>query len=752
MSGIAQTRLAKGNIDEVVASMTTEEKVELLVGRGRINYDPSKGNSADVIGAVGGTKAIERLGIPATVMADGPAGVRIEPTREGSSRTYYATSFPVGTNLASSWDVDLVRKVTAAMAGEFKEYGIDVILGPGMNINRNPLCGRNFEYYSEDPVLSGKIGAAYIEGAQSKGIGTSIKHFFGNNQETNRDFVDSRMSQRAMREIYLRNFEIAIKESKPWTVMASYNKVNGVFSQQSSELLTTVLRDEWGYNGLVVTDWGCKDGTVEAALAGDDLMEPGEDKEVRRLLSAVEDGRILMETIDRNVRRVLEYIVKTPGFASYKYSDNPDLDADAALVREAGAQGLVLLKNDGVLPMKDVRNVALYGTASYKFFAGGLGSGNVHKKYVKNIQEGLEEDGYSVDAAISSWYRKYLDYTEASMKADGQDFNAWWGEPVIPDAAVSPKFIGSEEKNNDIAIITIGRNAGEGTDRTLSEGSFLLTSDERRLLENVCDTYHAAGKKVIVVLNIDGVIETASWKQLPDAILCAWGPGMEGGASVADVLSGRVNPSGKLPVTFPVNYFDNPSSYNFPYSAELKSRREGKDYDYTEYDEGIYVGYRYFTTAGKEVSYPFGYGLSYTAFEYSHPQVKAGADGFTASITVKNTGSCQGKEVVEVYVSAPLGGLDKPVMELKAFAKTKELKPGESQTLTFDVDNYSLASFRADESSWESVAGDYTVIFASSSEDVRAKANYRLKKTLSWKVHNVLAPEYPIDEIDVESR
>ncbi len=754
----AQPRLSADNIDEVLAAMTIQEKVTLLVGGSSpilIDGVPS-GTTNLVPGAAGVSRAVPRLGIPQTVLADGPAGVRISPTRQGDSKTYYATAFPVGTSLASSWNTALVEEVTSAMGNEVLEFGVDVLLAPGMNIHRSVLCGRNFEYFSEDPLLSGKMAAAYVNGIQSNGVGTSIKHYAANNQETNRNEDDAQISQRALREIYLKNFEIAVRESQPWTVMSSYNKLNGQYTQQREDLLTTVLRDEWGFQGIVMTDWGNKAGTVISAKAGNDLMEPGSQSEMERLLAAVKDGSISMEEIDRNVRRMLQYIVKTPRFKNYKYSSAPDTKAHAALVRKAGAEGMVLLKNDGVLPLKGSEKVALYGVTSYDFIAGGTGSGNVNKAYIRNLQEGLEGDGFKVDPALASWYAKYIAYQEETLaNTAGGNF---WGKPVLPEMDVPDTFVAKVLPGTDVAVLTIGRNAGEGADRKAVEGDFNLSSTEMHLLRALCDGYHAAGKKVIVVLNIGGVIETASWKHMPDAILLAWQPGMEGGASVADVLCGKVNPSGKLATTFPVSFFDNPSSFNFPYNytpSQGRGFRWGpqqpvKDVDYTSYQEGIYVGYRYFTTAGKAVSYPFGYGLSYTTFSYSKPVVKASEGGITATITVTNTGSVAGKEAVQLYVQAPEGGLDKPVRELKAFAKTGLLAPGQSEVITMSVDNYTLASFNEAASAWEMAPGVYSVMFGASVEDIRASATCKLSKGKSWPVANVLAPTKSVEQFRVK--
>ena len=760
----AQPQLTKDNIDEVVAAMTLEEKATLLVGSGWGSMTAGSmtaSATALVPGAAGTTRAIERLGIPSTVLADGPAGLRISPRRDNDPNTYFCTGFPVGTVLASMWDTERVQELTTAMGNEVLEYGADVLLAPGMNLHRNPLCGRNFEYFSEDPFLTGKTAAAYINGIQSNGVGVSVKHFAANNQEVNRMENDSRVSQRALRELYLKGFEIAVKEADPWTVMSSYNKLNGEYTQQSHSLLTTVLRDEWGFDGIVMTDWGTKEGTVKAVNAGNDLMEPGMQVEIDRIIAAVNAGEISQEQLDKNVRNMLTYIVKTPRFNKYQYSNKPEIEAHAKLVREAAVEGMVLLENNGVLPLQGVKKVALYGTGSYDFIAGGTGSGNVNKPYIRNVAEGLADNGFEVNQDIQKWYEQYIAYAKTTNKNNGGLSGVLLGEAVIPEMAVNRDYFERMEPQTDIAIFTLSRNAGEGGDRYAKDGDWTITGLEREMIQNLADIYHAAGKKFVVVLNIGGVIETASWKHIPDAILLAWTPGQEGGLAVADILAGKANPSGKLPMTFPVSYLDIPSSHNFPYNYKNVqtgmwdflwggAKRQTKDVDYTDYAEGIYVGYRYFQTADVPVSYPFGYGNSYTTFEYSKPVVKATADGFTATITVKNTGSVAGKEAVQLYVAAPEGGLEKPAFELKGFAKTKTLAPGEAQTLIINVDKYTLASFNEATSAWETAAGTYKVMFGANAADIRGTADYKLKKAESWKVNNVLAPAQPINEISLK--
>ena len=741
---LAQPRLTKDNIDAVIKAMTLEEKATLCVGGARaaiVNGVTSGQAVGPVQGAAGNTRPIDRLGIPMTYLADGPAGLRINPTREGTTQTFYCTGFPVGTLLASSWDVDLVQKVTTAMGNEVLEYGVDVLLAPGVNLHRNPLCGRNFEYFSEDPVLSGNMAAAYIKGVQSNNVGTSIKHYAANNQETNRNEDDAIVSTRALRELYLKNFEIAIKKGNPWTVMSSYNKLDGKYTQQSEDLLTKVLRTDWGFDGIVMTDWGSKAATADAAAAGNDLMEPGNQTEIDRLVEAVRNGSLSEADLDRNVRNMLNYIVKTPAFRKYNFSNKPDLKAHAQIARDAAAESIVLLRNqNGTLPIKKEKSVSLFGIGALNFVAGGTGSGNVNKAYVVNMKEGLENAGFTVNQGLIDYYQAYLALQDASRRLTATNNRgfAGLGGSILSEIEVPAAAISYQAQNNDFAVIVITRNAGEGADRRITD-DFELTDIERDLINNVSSQFHQRDKKVIVVLNVGGVVETASWKHMADAIVLPWSPGQEGANAVGDIIAGKVNPSGKLPMTFPVAYFDHPSSKNFPYENRTANQGRGprgpvKDVDYTNYEEGIWVGYRYFEKAHKDVSYPFGFGLSYTSFSYSKPVIKATADGFTATVTVTNTGSVAGKEAVELYVTAPNGGLKKPEKELKAFAKTKMLQPGESQTLSFAVSNYELASFNEKANRWEAAAGNYSLKFGTSSDKILSSGTYNLKKAANWNV------------------
>ena len=764
----AQPKLSANNINEVLQAMTLEEKAKLLVGGANNFFGAGAvvGGEADLVaGAAGTSPAIPRLGIPATVLTDGPAGVRIDPTRKGTDKTYYATAFPIGSCLASTWNTELVGKVGEAIGNETKEYRCDVILGPGMNLHRNPLCGRNFEYYSEDPLLTGKIAAAYIQGVQSQGAGVSAKHFAVNSQETERTSVDERLSQRAARELYLRGFEIAVRESDPWTIMASYNQVNGQYSMGNHDLLTKILRDDWGYKGIVMTDWiGIREGltTISEVHAGNDLMEPGQPAQVEEIIKGVKEGKLDVKDVDRNVRRMLEYIVKTPSFLKYPASNNPDFKAHAAITRQSACEGIVLLKNNGTLPWNQpspntqnpspqISTVALFGEKSYDFLSGGTGSGCVHPPYVVDMLQGLENAGIKSSPVLTDIYRKYIEFAKVKFQAERHPAKwyqlEYFGQQKYPEISISPIAISNEVKTADAAIITIGRQAGEGVDRDI-DTEFNLIPEERALITDVCNAFHQAGKPVVVIINSGSVVETASWSSYPDAILCAWQPGMEGGNSIADLLTGKVNPSGKLTMTWPIAATDHASTQNFPgqldyYSFKdmVANRRPIAGHAFTNHEEDIYVGYRYFDTFRKNVAYPFGFGLSYTTFEMSKPVVRAkGKDAVEVSITVKNTGSVAGKEVAQVYVQAPKGRLEKPAQELKSFAKTRELQPGESQKLTMTIPVRDLASFDEANSQWLTEAGTYTFRIGASSRDIKATASIKLNE-YAEKTSNALAPQ-----------
>ncbi len=720
----------EARVNDVLSQMTLEEKIRLVKGSGMgsaIGYGPKDG----IPGAVGTIVPIPRLGLPTLYLSDGPAGLRLSTFGKENKNPHYCTAFPIGSLLASTWNTELVHEVGLAMGNETREYGIDVILGPGANIHRNPLCGRNFEYFSEDPVVTGEIGAAMVNGIESNGVGTSVKHFVANNQETNRNNNNAIISDRAMREIYLKGFEIVVKKAQPWTIMSSYNLINGTHVSASKDLLTDILRNEWGFKGLVMTDWfGGTNSPVELA-AGNDLFEPGTKNQYKSLLQAAEDGKLLEADLDTSVKRVLRLMMNSLKMKGYTYSNTPDLKAHAIVTRNSATEGMVLLKNEAALPMSGVKNVVLFGVFSYDFIAGGTGSGDVNEAYSISLEQGLINAGYQINQTAKNAFEEHkaanaktFEKPEGTLNAMLKSYN-----PV--------EFIPTEEQlkpianEADIAIITIGRNSGEGKDR-VEKNDFELSDDEQKMIEDVCQNFHAAGKKVVVVLNIGGVIETVSWKEKPDAILLAWQGGQEGGNSAADILSGAVNPSAKLPMTFPLALDDHASSANFPKSGipmdtrsmmaakEAKPEAEQiKDVDYTKYDEGIYVGYRHFDKNNVEVSYPFGYGLSYTTFEYENMNIEVIDEVINITVSLKNTGNVAGKEVVQIYAAKPETTIDRAPQELKAFAKSQLLNPGETAELNMSIPLKDLSYWSEETSSWTIEPGTYTICAGASSRDKR---------------------------------
>jgi beta-glucosidase len=784
----APPQLGKARVKAVVAAMTLEEKAALVVGEGGgFGPPPAPPGAAGapatpgapaspgsgvigqtqrlVPGAAGTSHAVPRLGITPSVLADGPAGLRITPNRPDDKQTYYATAFPVATLLASTWDTDLVTRVGKAMGNEVLEYGVDVILGPGLNIHRNPLCGRNFEYYSEDPLVTGKMAAAMVGGVQSQGVGTSIKHFAANNAETARTALDTNVSERALREIYLEGFRIAVQEAQPWTVMSSYNLINGTYAPESRDLITTILRGDWGFRGYVMTDWGGGQDPVAEQAAGNDLIMPGRPAQREAIVKAVQDGKLDVKLLDANVERILSVLVQGPRFKGYPYSNKPDLPAHAEVARQAASEGMVLLKNaKGALPLaKETKTVAAFGNAAFDTISGGTGSGDVNEAYTVSIAQGLEKAGYAVSPDLTALYTSYVKLVKAGRPAPGRGLPRY---VPIAELEVPADLVNSMAALADVAVVTIGRNAGEGRDRTNTEGDFKLTEGERRLVQQVASAFQAKGKKVVVVLNVGGAIEIASWRDLPDAILLAWQGGEEAGSAIADILSGKVNPSGKLASTFVIDYNDVPSAKTFP-GKEIPGApepeqppnappgfRRPKPSTIT-YEDGIYVGYRYYDTFGVKPAYEFGYGLSYTTFEYANLKLSAPRFDRTlaVSVDVKNTGSVAGREVVQLYLTAPSKALDKPAKELKGFAKTKLLAPGESQTLSFALDARSLASFDPAPSAWVAEAGRYEVRIGASSADIRQTASFDLGKPLVVKREaRALVPKQKIAELKPPAR
>jgi len=752
-------QLGTDPISEVIKAMTLDEKAKLVVGKGLSIPGLSFGQSDDktpdkVSGISGHSTSIPRLNIPSLGFADGPAGVHRFMTTKDSADKLFTTAWPVGTLLASSWDTTLAKKVGIAFGSEIKTYGIDFILGPGMNIQRNPLGGRNFEYYSEDPLITGKIAAALINGIQSNGVGATPKHFAANNQETDRSSINEIISERAMREIYLKGFEIAINQSQPWSIMSSYNMINGTYTSENKDLLTTILKNEWGFRGYVMTDWfGGKDAIAQMK-AGNNLLMPGTKDQTTKIIEAVKSGQLPEAVLDDNIACILNVILQTPSFKKYQNSNLPDLKKNAEVSREAAAESMVLLmNNDQALPIKNSEAIALFGNHAYDLIAGGTGSGDVSKPYTVSLVDGLTNAGYKLNKNTQLTYTAYLnDYKEKHPKKPlvQEIMNP---TPMAPEYAWDSEPIRQKAATSDIAIICIGRNAGEGNDRKITN-DYELTALEKDMISKVSDAFHAKHKKVIVVLNIAGVIDVMQWRDKVDAILLSWQPGEEGGNAMADVISGITNPSGKLATTFPAAYSDVPSAKNFPgkeFPEKATSGIFGKIIPAeVTYEEGVYIGYRYFNTFNIKPAYPFGYGLSYTSFSYGPVKLSA-ADfngNITATITITNTGHIAGKEVVELYLSAPAMKLDKPSEELKGFGKTGLLQSGKSETLIFTLNPSDLSSFDTNSSSWVAEEGKYTVKIGASSLDIKQTASFNLSKELMVeKDHKVLVPQVDINEI-----
>ena len=743
----------KSPVRKVVDAMTLEEKVNLLVGVAAWNGDDIAQEIKDtknlIPGCAGQTYPIPRLGIPSVMLPDGPGGLRINPTRQGDEKTYYCTSFPVATILAQSWNQQLVEEVGAAIGDEVKRYGADCLLAPALNLHRNPLLGRSFEYYSEDPVISGKTAAAMVRGVQSNGVGATIKHYALNNQETNRMANDVRVDQQTARELYLKGFEIAVRESQPWAVMTSYNKVNGTYAPENATLIDSILRKEWGFEGVVMTDWGGGRDAVATVKAGNDLLMPGSANQIKAIIDAVRNGTLDEKTVDRNVEKILAFVERSPKMQGYEFQNDPDLAAHAQVSRSSATEGMVLLKNNGALPLsKNCKIIALYGVSSYDMYVVGTGSGSVNYKHAVGLDQGLKAAGYRLEPSVSSAYSKYVE--ENNRRVSANDFmRTNLTNHVIPQSLVRQPFqYRADAIQSDIAIITIGRSCGESADRGY-EGDYLLTDIEQGLIKDVCDAFHSKNKKVVVILNIGAPIETASWKSRPDAILLAGLPGQEAGYAVTDVLKGAVNPSGKLVDTYVVDYMDMPSTANYPVNArelqaQARANRGNPDatpvanYDFTEYNERVDIGYRYYDRHPEQVSYPFGFGLSYTTFSYSEPQAKVVDGVVNLSVKVTNTGSVAGKEAVQIYIEAPYGGFTQLVKELKAYGKTALLEPGQSQTLEFKLSEYDLAGFNPASANWQTLHGDYKADFAASAQEIRCQAQFTLTNDCTYPTYGNL--------------
>ncbi|CAN5171912.1 glycoside hydrolase family 3 C-terminal domain-containing protein [soil metagenome] len=636
------------------------------------------------------TLGIEGAGVPAVAITDGPHGVRLQRAGAdvfGISDNIPATCFPPAAGLASSWNPALVERVGIALGDESRAEGVGVLLGPGVNIKRSPLCGRNFEYFSEDPMLSGELGAAWVRGVQSRGVGASLKHFAVNNQETNRMTVSAEVDERTLREIYLPAFERVVTAEQPWTVMCSYNRINGVAAAQNHWLLTEVLRDEWGFRGAVVSDWGAVEHRVPALAAGLDLEMPGPQPDsAAAIVAAVRSGELEVGVLDAAVRRVRHLADR----ASSAPADRPLADrapssaSHHALAREAAAESIVLLRNEGaLLPLDTAQAVGVIGEFARTPRIQGAGSSQVVPTRLDTALESLGEIA-PVEFAPGYSFDRHED-----------------PGPLIAEAvAVAGR--------SDVVLLFVGlpaRDESEGYDRAHLE----LPEAQGRLIRAVA----AANPRTVVILTNGGVVSLEPWHDSVPAIVEAWLLGQAGGSAVVDVLFGRVSPSGRLAESIPVRLQDTPSYLNFP-----------GDGDVVRYGEGVFVGYRYYDTVDLPVRYPFGHGLGYTTFDYS--DLVVGREGRTASVTVTNTGGRAGKEVVQLYVAAPTGAISVPRRELRGFEKVS-LEPGEAVRVSFELDARAYSHWDAVTHGWAVAGGTYRVEIGRSAHDIVLSATVELR-------------------------
>ncbi|MBP5208226.1 MAG: glycoside hydrolase family 3 C-terminal domain-containing protein [Clostridia bacterium] len=690
--------LTEDAVSLVVAEMTDDEKAHLIAGTGK----PKKA------GASGGTYEIERLGVPSITVNDGPAGVR------------YTTSvwYPSIMNITSSWDGELIYGVGGAIGRDSLALGIDIVLAPGMNIQKNVLGGRNFEYCSEDPLLTAFSASAYVNGMQAAGAGACLKHFAGNEQETNRGSESSTMTERALREIYLKPFQLTVKNASPWSIMSSYNQLNGAYASINKDLLTGILRDEWGYKGAVMSDWGSAGAVTDKVNAQNDLKMPGDTDDAKNMLAGIKNGKVDMTALDLCCEHILYTVTQTPTFKELQMNHKVPFTENGKIAAAAGADTLVLLKNEnGALPYKAGTSVALFGNGAYKTVFGGSGSGGVSPKKTVTIAKGI-----SSNSSLSLYDEKNNIFRRAESHSKTSQAN---------DKEVSVEYAEKCAEGADTAVIVISRDSSEGADNSPGKGDYLLNDREYDMVKRVSDAFHAKNKTVVVLINTGSAIEVASWRDLVDGIIFIGYPGQGAGDAVAAVLSGEVNPSAKTTMSWPLSYSDTPAHLYFPGNP-------GK----AVYYEDIYVGYRYYGTFGVDVAYPFGYGLSYTEFEYSGFTVKENKNGtFTAKLTVKNTGNAAGRETAQIYVSKPETTLEQPKYELCGFAKTKLLQPGESETLTIVITADDLYSYDTENSRYIIDKGEYKFYAAASAADIRAEANAEIKELrVIYDVENRCVP------------
>ena len=679
-------QLSPDSVKIVASSLTASEMARLLVGYFGAPEDKVVRGSYQL-------NAIERFGIPAFVMADATAGVRIFPA--------FTTWYPSASAVASSWNVDVAALVGEAIGNEAKTMGVDAILGPGMTLNRSILGARLSEYFSEDPFLSGNIAAAYNNAMQSTGTYACIKHYAANNQDTDRTNMSSNVSERVLREIYLKNFGYALKKSDPKMLMTTYNKVNGIFTSNFVDLLR-VAREEFGFDGAVTTDWSTNADVIDNILSGNDMTNPGTREQFDAVVTAIEKGTIPKETALLSIERILTLIASSNSMGDYR-TDEIDEEKGTEVSLKAAEESIVLLKNSANTLPYTSGEVALFGVGSYTTVKGQQGSGWVNSKNNVNIVDAFREEdcGFTANKTIVNIYSDIKSHWD-SMPA----------EPKIPDDKIT-----QSANEAGMAIVTISRLTAEGYDIKNVKGEFLLDDDEVSIINRVSAAYHAKGKKVVVVLNTCNPVEVVSWRDKVDAILYAAPGGKMIGTAVRNVISGKVNPSGKLSNTWPVAVEDL-SSY------ETFGKKGNSDYT-----EGIYVGYRDNVSNNVRYAYEFGYGMSYTNFSYSDVKLSkneftSADDTITAEITVTNTGSVAGMEVVQLYVSKPETLVDQVARELIGFDKTNLLAPGESETIKITITSYELESFIEARDSWVVSNGSYKVSAAASSFDLKSSATF----------------------------
>jgi beta-glucosidase len=663
-------------IVDLIKKMTLEEKAALCTGASPWTTTP-----------------IERLGLPEMTVSDGPHGVRrVADVNALIATSLPATCFPTASCMASSWDVDLLHEMGQALGEECIALKVDVVLGPGVNMKRIALGGRNFEYYSEDPYLAGSLAASFIDGVQSKGVGTSLKHYAANSQEYQRLTISAEIDERTLREIYLTAFEISVKKAKPWTVMCAYNKINGVYGSENHKLLLDILKGEWGFEGLVVSDWGAVHDRVASLKGGLDLEMPGpKPLRTKAVVDAVLSGELEEAVLDESVRRILGIVYKAAETAK---GGTFDIPVHHALARRIAAEGLVLLKNDGILPLNKPQYISVIGRAAKEAHFQGGGSSHINPILVDSPFKELQKLAGNAEL----------------IYAEGYPIGNELDQGLIDEAV-------KNARSADVTLLYLAlpeSKESEGYDRIDLD----LSPHQVALIKAVT----AVQPKTVVILNNGAPVVMGEWIDGTAAVIEAWMMGQAGGGAIADVLYGRVNPSGRLAETFPIKLADTPAYINYPGgTGEVR------------YGEGLFIGYRYYDAKQVPVQFPFGYGLSYTTFAYSNPKVSAATikdvDGLVISVDVTNTGSVTGKEVIQVYVHDRKSVLVRPPKELKAFTKIA-LQPGETRTVTLVLDSRAFAYYHPAYKQWITEDGVFDILIGASSADIRCTQTVTLQSTM----------------------